>query len=154
VRCGIGGGSWSWFLTTLAAAIPSFCPRPSAIPSSFLGIEYPQKNPETYFLVGCAIVALERGFMLEATVMQVTMTTQTQTLEREANVPLALGSCVLNLLAILVEIRGAPVLRFMLNLRLTNAPCNDIFAARAFVLSLICVRRAPTANELIVSSMY
>ena len=92
--------------------------------------------------------------MLEATVMQVTMTTQTQTPEREANVPLALGSCVLNLLAILVEIRGAPVLRFMLNLRLTNAPCNDIFAARAFVLSLICVCRAPTANEPIVSSMF
>jgi hypothetical protein len=92
--------------------------------------------------------------MLEATVMQVTQATQIQTLEREANVPLALGSCVLNLLAILVEIRGAPVLRFMLNLRLTNAPCNDIFAARAFVLSLICVCRAPTANEPIVSSMF
>ena len=48
----------------------------------------------------------------------------------KANIPLVLGSCVLNLLAILVEILGVPVLRFMLNLRSLNRPCNaDISAA-------------------------
>lgn len=42
-------------------------------------------------------------------------------LEGEANdVPEALGSWVLNLLWILVEIRGAPVLRFIENFRLMN----------------------------------
>jgi hypothetical protein len=42
-------------------------------------------------------------------------------LEGEANdVPEALGSWVLNLLWILVEIRGEPVLRFIENLRLMN----------------------------------
>jgi hypothetical protein len=66
---------------------------------------------------------------------------QSSSTQIEANVPLALGSCVLNLLAILVEILGVPVLRFMLNLRSLNSPCNDdIFAASAVLIW----RLAPT----------
>ena len=40
--------------------------------------------------------------------------------KEKKNLPFALGSCTLNRLAVLVEILGAPVLRFMLNLRLAN----------------------------------
>jgi hypothetical protein len=57
---------------------------------------------------------------------------QTLHSKEKTNLPFALGSCTLNRLAILVEILGAPVLRFMLNLRLAN----DILPTFALLSSM------------------
>jgi hypothetical protein len=68
-----------------------------------------------------------------------TTTTRFYTRKEKANLPFALGSCTLNRLAVLVEILGAPVLRFMLNLRLAN----DILPAFALLSGCLLVS-APT----------
>jgi hypothetical protein len=71
---------------------------------------------------------------------------QTLHCKEKKNLPFALGSCTLNRLAVLVEILGAPVLRFMLNLRLAN----DILPTFA-LLSGMSVGGGPRRNGLTVA---
>lgn len=84
---------------------------------------------------GSAIPILKGRFVLwrdEARCFESPWPQPDSILEERKHLPFALGSCTLNRLAILVEILGAPVLRFMLNLRLAN----DILPAFALFSSM------------------
>jgi hypothetical protein len=102
---------------------------------------------EKNWLSGSAIPILRGRSVLwrgEAMMLRAsTTTTRFYTRKEKTNLPFALGSCTLNRLAVLVETLGAPVLRFMLNLRLAN----DILPAFA-LLSGMSVGVCPHRNYL------